>query len=608
MRKICILFILIFIFNANVSYAQPVDSGPIVRKDQYRFRAEFPEMTKEQHDAMWKRVFRKADSLVAVGAISPANPSSATLYLQWPLLSTLSDYGYHRMGHFPDHNDNTSGYNHLLDYNGGDRTYDRRDGYNHAGTDFYGWPFDWHKMDNDEVIVVAAAPGRIIDKEDGHYDRRCYDLDHGTFDFNSIYIRHDDGTYAWYVHFKENSLTNKPEGQDVEVGEYLGVIGASGWAWEPHLHFELSSRREDGHDGNYMIDPNVGPNNTAPRVRWADGIQRPYYDSAINKLMTHSAPPDFTVPCPTPAIINEKNDFNPGETVYVAAYYRDQREGQTAQYTIYRPDNSIFQTWTHTIDHDFPNPSTLEPDWSLASYWYWGWTLPPNAPAGMWKVEAVYMGNTYEHYFIVFGDPSLPVFLSSFQLEQKDNSVLLTWSTESEVNNQGFIIKRKTSEESQYREIANCSHNHDLIGRGTYSGNSVYSYKDSNILANQYYQYQLLSVTYLGSEEVIASGEIQINDTYASILPRDVQLFQNYPNPFNGFTIIPYFLPEAMSFNISVYDLLGQKILTLVDSEKKEGNYNVVWNTNNSNLNSGVYFVVLKTPGTTISNRCLLIK
>jgi hypothetical protein len=558
------------------------------------------EMTKEQHDAIWKRITRKADSLVAVGAIPPANPA-IVLELQWPLRSLVDSTGYWRAGHFPDHDDNIGG---LLDYNGGDRTYDR-DGYDHSGTDLILWPFSWHKMDNNEVEVVAAAAGYIVDKDSQNPDKRCYDLSYGTFDFNSIWIQHDDGTFAWYVHLKRNSLTTKPVGQRVEVGEFLGFVGSSGWSWEPHLHFELSTRQSQ--TGHYLIDPNIGPENPNPQITWAPGVQRPYHDSAINKIMTHSSPPNFNVPCPTPAIINEKNEFEVGDSLYIASYYRDQIAGQSAQYIIYRPDGSIFETWTHNITQDFPHPSVMEPDWGNQSHFCWGYKIPMGSLAGNWKVEAEYEGTTYEHHFMVLADDALPVFLSSFQLEKQDNSVLLTWNTESEVNNQGFIIKRKTKKESQYTEIANCSHNPELIGKGTYSGNSVYGYIDRNTLPAKYYQYQLLSVSFSGDEETIATGEIQTNHSYASNTPQNVQLFQNYPNPFNGFTAVPYFLPEEMSVNISVYNLLGQKILTLVDSKKNEGNHKVVWNTNDANLNSGEYFVVLKTPRTTLSNKCLII-
>ena len=596
---------MISIFIADVSYAQSVDSRTIFMGSPSGSRTDGGEMTKEQHDAIWKRITRKSDSLVAAGVIPPANPA-IVVELQWPLHSLVDSTGYWRAGHFPDHNSRTG---RLLDYNGGDRTYDRRsDGYNHSGTDFILWPFSWHKMDNNEVEVVAAAAGYIVDKDSQNPDKRCYDFSHGTFDFNSVWVQHDDGTFAWYVHLKRNSLTTKRIGQRVEVGEFLGFVGSSGWSWEPHLHFELAGKKTQS--GSSLIDPNiseVGSVNLNPRITWAAGVQRPYYDSAINKLMTHSHPPNFNVECPTPAIINEKNEFEGGDSLYIASYYRDQLAGQSAQYTIYRPDNSIFRSWTHNITQDFPHPSVLEPDWVNQSHFCWGYKIPSGSLAGNWRVEAEYEGTTYEHHFMVLADDPLPVFLSSFQLEQQDNSVLLTWSTESEVNNQGFIVKRKTKEEPQYTEIANCSHNPELIGRGTYSGSSVYSYKDSNVLPGQFYQYQVLSVTYLGSEEVITSGEILINNTFASILPRDIQLYQNYPNPFNGFTVIPYFLPEVMSVDISIYDLLGQKILTLVNAEKNDGNHKVVWNTTDANLNSGVYFVVLKTSRTSLSNKCLII-
>lgn len=589
------------ILNSLFITDHPPHTFPIFGGGFNKLKSDGGFMTKEQHDKILVRLHKKIDSLKIVGII-PDTVSRMATVLQWPLITTLSDYGYHRMGHFPDHNTRT---NRLRDYMGGNRTYDRQ-GYNHAGTDFYGWPFSWHKMDNSEVVVVAAAPGVIIDKEDGNYDRRCYDLNNGTFDFNSIYIRHADGTCAWYVHFKKNSLTTKGIGQSVQTGAYLGIIGASGWAWEPHLHFEIS-RVEDDHGGDHMIDPNIGPINENPQVRWSTNVQRPYYDSAINKVMTHFAPPNFDVPCPTPAIINAQDEFNPGDTVYVAAYYRDQLSGQTSQFTIYKPDGTIFQTWTHNIDEDFPHPSTWEPDWSNASHWYWGWQLPLNAPGGTWKVEVVYEGMTYEHNFIIYGDDGLPVFLTSFELEQKENNILLTWNTESEINNQGFIIKRKINDASQYFEISSYLYNPGLIGKGTHSGNSGYNFTDENILPDQYYQYQLLSVSFSGKEEVIASKEIQTNANSISPIPSIAQLYQNYPNPFNGYTVISYFLPEVMAVNISVYNSLGQKIATLENSRKKMGNYKILWNTSDNHINSGIYYIILKTSKTTITNKCVII-
>ncbi|GAI94235.1 unnamed protein product, partial [marine sediment metagenome] len=271
------------------------------------------------------------------------------------------------MKHYVDHNPAYP--DQLLDWNGGNRTYDLSDGYNHQGTDWFLWPFTWHKMDNDEVQIVAVARGYIVHKYDEHFDRRCDFNNDGLW--NAVYVVHDDGSVAWYGHMKTWSLTDKVVYDFVEVGEYLGIVGSSGYSWEPHLHFEFY---EDAYYQN-LIDPYVGPHNPNPLITWAEGEQRDYNDSAINKVMTHSIPPDFTVPCPTPTIINEKDYFNPGDSLYVAAYYRDQLNGQISQYTIYRPDNSVFQSWTHSIAdaHHF------------ASYWYWGWILPVNVPAGTWR-------------------------------------------------------------------------------------------------------------------------------------------------------------------------------------------------------------------------------
>ena len=81
----------------------------------------------------------------------------------WPLLlnDDSNDYGYHGISGFVDNNLNYN--DNLLDYNCGSRTYDTED-YNHQGTDYYLWPFEWTKVENDVVSVVAASSGIKNDK------------------------------------------------------------------------------------------------------------------------------------------------------------------------------------------------------------------------------------------------------------------------------------------------------------------------------------------------------------------------------------------------------------------------------------------------------------
>jgi len=263
----------------------------------------------------------------------------------------------------------------LRDYECGTRTYDTVDGYNHAGIDYFTWPFGWLRMDLSLVRIVAAAPGVILGKTDGNFDRSCST---SGGQWNAVYVRHADGTVAWYGHMKQGSVTSKPIGATVTAGEHLGIVGSSGNSTGPHLHFEL-------HDAAArVVEPHAGACQAAP-TWWQS--QRPYYDSAINALLTHSLPPTLPA-CPTAEIPNTADVFAPGSTAYFAAYYRDQRAGQETQFTIRRPDGTVYTTWTF---------ASSVPHYA-GSYWYWNTTLPA-APRGTWQFEATFEGVTYPHAF-----------------------------------------------------------------------------------------------------------------------------------------------------------------------------------------------------------------
>jgi len=79
---------------------------------------------------------------------------------------------------------------------------------------------------------------------------------------------------------------------------------------------------------------------------------------------------------------------------------------------------------------------------------------------------------------------------------------------------------------------------------------------------------------------------------YETPLPETFHLLQNYPNPFNPATTIRYELPVSRKVTLSIYNLLGQKIRTLVNRTQEAGSYSVVWDgTNNEGkrVPSGIY-------------------
>lgn len=89
-------------------------------------------------------------------------------------------------------------------------------------------------------------------------------------------------------------------------------------------------------------------------------------------------------------------------------------------------------------------------------------------------------------------------------------------------------------------------------------------------------------------------------------MPTTYQLSQNYPNPFNPSTTIKYSIPEAQFVNLTVYNVLGEKVATLVDEQQSPGYYEV--NFNADRFASGVYFYVLKAGNFTASHKMVPLK
>ena len=88
-------------------------------------------------------------------------------------------------------------------------------------------------------------------------------------------------------------------------------------------------------------------------------------------------------------------------------------------------------------------------------------------------------------------------------------------------------------------------------------------------------------------------------------------LSNNYPNPFNPVTTINYQIPENTHVQISVYNILGQKVKILMNKKQETGQYTIQWdglNTKTEQVGSGVYFIIFKTDNYTKIQKMVLLR
>jgi hypothetical protein len=206
------------------------------------------------------------------------------------------------------------------------------------------------------------------------------------------------------------------------------------------------------------------------------------------------------------------------------------------------------------------------------------------------------------------GDASLPVGLVSFSARPEGSTVTLSWVTESETNNLGFILER--SEENVWTQIASYQSHNALKGQGNTSSRTEYSFTDRNVEFGETYSYRLFDVDIKGKMNVHAPVSITLTKLSEN-LPGVTALEKAYPNPFNPQTYIAYQLAEDTDVNISVLDMLGRQVKTLYAGQQFVGSYHVYWNGTNENdtkAPSGNYIIRMQTKHITQLQKVMLIK
>lgn len=137
-----------------------------------------------------------------------------------------------------------------------------------------------------------------------------------------------------------------------------------------------------------------------------------------------------------------------------------------------------------------------------------------------------------------------------------------------------------------------------VVVSGMFLDGTVFSGKDSIIVIGR--NSSTLEGKYLkpeGFDEISSVSEP---------LPTTFTLNQNYPNPFNPTTEISFNLPNAANIKLEIFNIMGQRITTLVDKNHEAGNYSVQWDA--SCVASGVYFYRLQAEDLIATKKMVLLK
>ncbi len=217
-------------------------------------------------------------------------------------------------------------------------------------------------------------------------------------------------------------------------------------------------------------------------------------------------------------------------------------------------------------------------------------------------------------------DQSLPVELNSFIAQAGNNRAFLKWTTQSEVNNLGFEIYRSTSESGEYQMIASYENYDNLRGAGNSNTTHTYAFTDANVLNGITYYYKLADVSMNGQKHFHGPVSVIPNKNGADLkntglIPKTFALKNNFPNPFNPTTTIGFDIPMVpggkIHVDLSIYNMLGQKVRTLVSDVLTPGSYQITWDGRNENgaiVANGIYFYGIRTEKFTRFKKMILMK
>jgi hypothetical protein len=176
----------------------------------------------------------------------------------------------------------------------------------------------------------------------------------------------------------------------------------------------------------------------------------------------------------------------------------------------------------------------------------------------------------------------VPVELTNYTASLINKDIILNWTTATEINNKGFEIEQ-SFDKLNFNTIG------FVPGFGTTTESKSYSFKISGAPSGAQY-YRLKQIDLDGTFKHYNSIEVDVP------VIKEFALYQNHPNPFNPSTTISYSLPVESNVSIKLFNILGQQVATITNSDFQAGNQKIEFNA--QDLSSGTYIYTLEARGT----------
>ncbi len=184
----------------------------------------------------------------------------------------------------------------------------------------------------------------------------------------------------------------------------------------------------------------------------------------------------------------------------------------------------------------------------------------------------------------------VPTLISSFSASPDAFAIDLSWSVRNDADLAGFRVERTSGAGASraFRDIGAASR----------------SFTDDGVEPGVSYEYVLVALDRDGTETYSAPVRVTTSQAALELLP-------NVPNPFNPSTTIRYVLPVRADVRVTIYDVAGRPVATLVDRNQAAGSYAVEWNgtgARGERVASGVYLLRMEAGKQALSRKMVLLK